>query len=117
MCTACPPGQVTGILGANNSSACAPPPALPTFNATLYNAAGSCAAALTLFNNLYNTTLDTSQQVTFTFCGSHLQAWVRCHTWCHAWAGLYLATALALGRCSCRLLCGFARTACLPSEL
>ncbi len=63
ICTACPTGLLTGTLGATASSACAAPPTLPTFNAALYNAAGSCAAALTLYNSVYNATLTTAQQV------------------------------------------------------
>jgi hypothetical protein len=63
ICTACPSAQVTGTLGATASGACAAPPAVPPFNATLFDAAGSCAAALTLFNSLYNSNLTIAQQV------------------------------------------------------
>ena len=51
------------MLGAADSSECAVPPTVAPFNATLFEAAGSCAAALSLFNSLYNTNLTTLQQV------------------------------------------------------
>ncbi len=63
VCTACPTGQVTGTLGATSAGACVAPVLAAPINATLFNAAGSCAAALTLYNTLYNATLDITQQV------------------------------------------------------
>jgi len=54
--------------GATSGSACAAPAAAAPLNATLFNAAGSCAAALTLYNTLYNATLDTKQQVIVVCC-------------------------------------------------
>ena len=56
------------MLGAADGSECAVPPTVAPFNATLFNAAGSCAVALTLFNSLYNATLTTAQQVSGRDC-------------------------------------------------
>ena len=77
VCIACDPGQVTGTLGATDSSACAAPPAVPAFDAALYNAAGSCPAALVLFNGIYGTNLTTNQQVSLIRYSFRLQAAVR----------------------------------------
>ena len=63
VCAACPVGEVTSSLGAPDPSACAAPPTVVPLNATVFNAAGSCQAAIDLYNSLYNATLNISQQV------------------------------------------------------
>ena len=63
VCTPCPAGEVTSAQGAADPSACATPPSIVPLNATLFNAAGSCQAAIALYNSLYNATLDMTQQV------------------------------------------------------
>ena len=63
ICTACPVGEVTTSQGATDPSACATPPSVVPLNATLFNAAGSCQAAIALYNSFYNATLDMTQQV------------------------------------------------------
>jgi hypothetical protein len=96
VCTACPAGQVTGTLGAADSGACVAPPTVAPFDATLFNAAGSCAAALTLFNSVYNAALTTRQQVRVSHCwmilcgqgGRTAGARGRHAHRCCAWAGV-----------------------------
>ena len=66
VCTACPIGEVTSSPGATDASACATPPSVVPFNATQFNAAGSCQAAVALYNSVYNATLTIAQQVS---CG------------------------------------------------
>ena len=63
VCTPCPVGETTSSQGATDLSACATPPSIVPLNATMFNAAGSCQAAIDLYNRLYNATLDITQQV------------------------------------------------------